>query len=156
MLREESQQFGAARHLEIGKIKPRGDRADDEGVTLSRFFPNNGASGLPMSCGNNLMSSLPRGQIVAEKGSPDVALRVEGHEFEGIPAVEVPDLVGRDTVPCGKLSRAQQEVDRRAGRPPAPVRKSHPQGRSEGLGIEAPLGMGLQAESCDDLMNGKG
>jgi len=106
MLWEESQQFGAARHLEIGKIKPRGDRADDEGVSLSRFFLNNRAGGLPMTCGNNLMRSLPRVQIAAEKGSPDLALRVEGYEFEGIPAMEVPDLVGRDTVPCGKLSRA--------------------------------------------------
>lgn len=127
MLREETQQFGAARHLEIGKIKPRGDRADDKGVTLSRFFSNNRAGGLPMTCGNNLMRSLPRGQIAAEKGSPDVTLRIEGHELEGIPAVEVPDLIGRDTMPCGKLSRTQQEVDRRAGRPLAPVGKSHPQ-----------------------------
>lgn len=147
MLREEAQQFGAARHLEIGKIKTRRDRADDEGVALFRFFLNNGASGLPMTCGNHLMSSLPRSQIPAEKGSPDLALRVKGHEFEGIPAVEVPDLVGRDTVPGGKLSRTQQEVDRRAGRPLAPVRKSHSQGRSEGLGIESPLGMRLQAKS---------
>lgn len=127
MLREELKQFGASGHLEIGKIKSRGDRADDKGVALSRFFPNKGAGGLPMSCGNNLMRSLPRGQIAAEKGSPDVTLRIEGHEFEGVPAVEVPDLVGRDTVPRGKLSRTQQEVDRRAGRPLAPVRKSHSQ-----------------------------
>jgi hypothetical protein len=147
MLREEAQQFGAARHLEIGKIKSRGDRADDEGVSLSRFFLTNGASGLPMTCGNHLMSSLPRSQIAAEKGSPDVTLWVKGHEFEGAPAVEVPDLVGKDTVPGGKLSCTQQEVDRRAGRPLAPVRKRHPQGRSEGLGIESPLGMRLQAES---------
>ncbi len=125
MLREDSQQLRAARHLEIGKIKTRGDGADDEGVTLSRFFPNNGAGGLPMTCGNNLMRSLPRGQISAEKGSPHVTLRIEGHEFEGAPAVEVPNLVGGDTVPCGKLSRSQQEVDRRAGRPLAPVWKSH-------------------------------
>lgn len=125
MLREESQQFGAAWHLEIGKIKSRGDGADDESVDLFRFFPNNGAGGLPMTCGNNLMRSLPRGQIAAEKGSPDVTLRIKGHEFEGAPAVKVPDLVGRDPVPCGKLSRTQQEVDRRAGRPLAPVRKSH-------------------------------
>jgi|GEM_PF-4468258 len=147
MLREESQQLRAAWHLEIRKIKPRGDRADDESVALFRFFLNNRAGGLPMTCGNHLMSSLPRGQIPAEKGSPDLALRIEGHKFEGIPAVEVPDLVGRDTVLGGKLPLTQQEVDRRAGRPLAPVRKSHSQGRSEGLGIESPLGMRLQAES---------
>jgi len=147
MLREEAQQLRAARHLEIGKIKSRGDRADDEGVALFRVFLTNGAGGLPMTCGNHLMRSLPRSQIAAEKGSPDLALRIEGHEFEGIPAVEVPDLVGRDTMPGGKLSRTQQEVDRRAGRPLAPVRKSHPQGRSECLGIESPLRMRLQAES---------
>lgn len=147
MLREESQQLRAARHLEIGKIKSRGDRADDEGVSLSRFFLNHRAGGLPMTCRNHLMSSLPRSQIAAEKGSPDVTLWVKGHEFEGAPAVEVPDLVGRDTVPGGKLPRRQQEVDRSAGRPLAPVRKSHSQGRSEGLGIESPLGMRLQAKS---------
>jgi hypothetical protein len=111
MLREEAQQFGAARHLEIGKIKPRGDGADDEGVALALSAFAIRSRGLPMTCGNNLMRSLPRGQIAAEKGSPDVTLRIEGHELEGIPAVEVPDLIGRDTMPCGKISRTQQEVD---------------------------------------------
>jgi hypothetical protein len=109
-----------------------------------------------MTCGNHMLRSLPPAQITSEKDSPDLALRIEGHEFEGIPAVEVPDLVGRDTVPGGKLSRTQQEVDRSAGRPLAPVRKSHSQGRSEGLGVESPLGMRLQAESGDDLMSGSG
>ena len=49
MLREEAQQFGAARHLEIGKIKTRGDGADDEGVALALSAFAIRSRGLPMT-----------------------------------------------------------------------------------------------------------
>ena len=115
VLRILSDEPGAFRQLEVGEIETWRDRAADQSVFTDRI--QTGAE--PMPRGHDTLKLFARFRILAQFHRAVIPGGIDDMNEQGVPGIEMPDLICSQAVKSRKIFSSQQEKNRcrRVARP---------------------------------------